>query len=81
MIEFNDFLLDPACATCLIFSLSIVKSDSSDELNLETFVANAADNSQMLLRAFVNPSYVAAVKAFLPFLDERGFLDALIVEE
>lgn len=58
-----------------------MKSDSSDELSLETFMSDSADNTQMLLKAFNNPKYVVAVKALLSFFDKRGYLDTLITRK
>lgn len=67
-----------ACTTSLVFKLLLVKQDTSKEKNLEEKLYDAIESDEILGTAFSNPIYEAAIKAWLPFLDENGFLDCLI---
>lgn len=57
--------------------LSIVKYDSPEELNMEVIMAGG-DNEDMQDRIYNGANFRNAVKLWLPFLEERGFLDKLI---
>lgn len=67
-----------ACTTSLIFKLLLVKQYTSKEINLEETLYDSIGSKEMLRKAFSNPIYETAIKAWLPFLDENGFLDCLI---
>lgn len=63
-----------------MFLLFIVKYDSEEELNAEMMFSGAM-SPEMLDRIFNNEIYKKAVLTWLPFLNKRGFLDALDIEE
>lgn len=60
-----------------MFILFVVKNSSSEEINLEMMMTGG-DITNMLDRVYNDPNYTKAVKLWLPFLNERGLLDALI---
>lgn len=57
--------------------LSVVKYDSPEELSIEVLMAGG-DDEEMKARVYNNENFRKAVKLWLPFIDKRGFLDALI---
>lgn len=61
-----------------MFILFVVKNDSDQEINIETMMTGDNDEMKRLLNG---ECYKKAVKLWLHFLNRRGFLDALIVEE
>ncbi|XP_037030222.1 uncharacterized protein LOC119070043 [Bradysia coprophila] len=78
--EINVDLLEKggfACV-CLMFILFVVKNDSSEEIDMETMMSGDADT---LHRFYNGDGYKKAAKLWLHFLNKRGFLDTLIVEE
>lgn len=62
-----------------MFILFVVKYDSNEEINIETLMS--ADDPEMLNRVYNNDNYKNAIKKWLPFLNKRGFLDTMIIEE
>jgi hypothetical protein len=60
--------------------LFVVKNDSSDEINMENLMGKGEGAEEMLQKVYKNPIYKKAVRAWLPFLNKRGFLDTMIVE-
>lgn len=60
-----------------MFLLFIVKYDSNVEFSIEQLMTGG-DNPEMIERIYNNDKYKKAIKLWLPFLDERGFLDTLI---
>lgn len=61
---------------CLIMILFVVKYSSNEEINMEIIMSGG--DASMIDRIYNNENYKKAVKSWLPFLDERGFLDTLI---
>lgn len=57
--------------------LSIVKYDSPEELNMEV-ILSGGDDEAMKDRIYNGENFRKAVKLWLPFMEERGFLDKLI---
>jgi hypothetical protein len=47
---------------------------------MEIFMSGG-NNPELLKRIYGNDCYKKAVKLWLPFLNKRGFLDCLIVDE
>lgn len=68
---------------CLMFILSIVKNDSSEELNLEVIMgeSNEAEVLDIYKRIYGNETFKKAVKIWLPFMNKRGFLDTLLTSD
>lgn len=63
-----------------MFILSIVKNESTEELNFETLMNNPDDKvvQEVYDRIYKNETYKKAMKTWLPFLNKRGFLDTLL---
>lgn len=59
-----------------MFILFVVKYDSPEEINIEMMMTGGGDDPNMMDRIYNNENYKAALKAWLPFLNRRGFLDA-----
>lgn len=68
---------------CLMFILSIVKNDSSEEINLEVIMgeSNEAEVLDIYKRIYGNETFKKAVKIWLPFMNKRGFLDTLLTSD
>lgn len=66
-----------SAGTCLILNLSIVKYDAVEEMDLQTMMTGSC-NPEKYQKIFQNEIYKKAVTLWLPFLNKRGFLDALI---
>lgn len=62
----------------MMFILSIVKHDSADDLDMTVLTSGSEEGFKMLIKCYQNENYKKALTAWLPFLDERGFLDTLI---
>lgn len=58
----------------------IVKYDSQEEMNMEILMSQGG-NPEVLDRIYGNEIYKKALKLWLPFLNKRGFLDTLIVDD
>lgn len=67
-----------AACVCLMFILFVVKNDSPEEIDMQTMMSGDADT---MYRFYNGEGYKKAVKLWLHFLNKRGFLDTLIVEE
>jgi hypothetical protein len=63
-----------------MFILFVVKYDSHEEISMEDMLTGE-DNPEMLDRIYNNELYKTAIKLWLPFLNKRGFLDTLIVDD
>lgn len=63
---------------CLTMVLFVVKYDSNEEMSIETMMGGDPDR---LSRLYNSELYKKALKLWLPFLNKRGFLDTLIVED
>lgn len=61
-----------------MFIMAIVKYDSNEEMNLEMIMAGGDEG--MFDRIYNNDNYKTAVKLWLPFMNERGFLDKMILD-
>lgn len=55
----------------------VVKYDSPEEMSLETIVS-AGGNPKLLQQIYGNECYKKAAMSWLPFLNERGFLDTML---
>ena len=69
-----------AACCCLFFILAIAKYEAAEEINLDRLLMDE-DNSELLKKFYNNENYKKALKLWLPFLNERGFLDCLIKTE
>lgn len=67
-------------ASCLMMILFVVKYESDEEVNME-IMFKAGDITDIAERVYNNDTYKKAVKLWLPFLNKRGFLDALMKPE
>jgi hypothetical protein len=68
-------------AVCIMFLLFIFKYDCSEELNLQMIMGMVDDREaleKMHHRIYRNETYRDALKSWLPFLNERGFLDTML---
>jgi hypothetical protein len=74
---FDTCLISAACAA--VMNLYAIKNDSPEEINLEEIMQS--DDPTMLRKMFSNENVKRSLKLWLPFLDERGFLDSLVVKE
>lgn len=63
---------------CLMFILFVVKNDSPEEINMETMMTG---DTEIMYRLYNGAGYKKAVKLWMNFLNKRGFLETLIVEE
>lgn len=64
-----------------MFILTIVKNESTEEVNLEMIMGQSEDEEKlerMYKRIYENETYKKAVKTWLPFLNKRGFLDSML---
>lgn len=61
-----------------MFILFVVKNDSPGEMTIETMMTG---DSEIMHRVYNGECYKKAVKLWLHFLNKRGFLDTLIIEE
>lgn len=61
-----------------MFIMFVTKYDSSEEISLEDMMKSVNPDPNLYLRAYRNEYYKKAAKLWLPFLDERGFLDSLL---
>lgn len=68
---------------CLMFILSIVKNESTEEINLETIMGQSSDAEaqEVYSRIYGNDTYKRALKKWLPFMNKRGFLDTLLTSD
>jgi hypothetical protein len=60
--------------------MAIVKYDSAEEISLENLMTGD-DNPEAMDRIYNNENYKKAVKLWLPFLNDRGYLDQLVKKE
>lgn len=65
-------------AVSLLFILFITKYDSEEEINMEYVIGNSEKDREFYNRIYGNETYKKALKIWLPFLDERGYLDAFM---
>lgn len=63
-----------------MFILFVVKYDSPEEILMENLLMGG-DNPEMYQRVYYNDIYKKAVTLWLPFLNNRGFLDTLLKSE
>ena len=78
--ELNEDILDKGFfgSSCLMFILFICKYNSEREITLDQ-IFKGGDGCQELLDVIYNNSnYEKACKKWLPFLNDRGFLDRMI---
>ena len=59
----------------------IVKYDSKEEFNLDFFTDPELFDSEKIERAYMNDIFQNALKLWIPFLNKRGYLDALLPEQ
>lgn len=66
-----------------MFILSIVKNESTEEINLETIMGQSSDAEaqEVYSRIYGNDTYKRALKKWLPFMNKRGFLDTLLTSD
>lgn len=62
-----------------MFILFVVKYDSAEEINMEMIISGG--DEAMLERIYNNDNYKKAIKLWLPFMDKRGFLDSMILQD
>ena len=60
--------------------LAMAKYESAEEINLERLLMDE-NNSELLKRFYNIENYKKALKLWLPFLNDRGFLDCLITKQ
>lgn len=60
--------------------LFAVKNDSPQEINLSE-ILGGSDDSPERDRVFKNENYMKAVRSWLPFFNERGYLDTMIKDK
>lgn len=63
-----------------MFILFVVKYDSAEEINMEEMMGGGMSQEKMK-EIYSNPIYKKALLAWLPFLNKRGFLDTLLIDE
>ena len=61
-----------------MFIMFVTKYDSSEEISLEDMMKAENPDPNLYLRAYRNENYKKAIKLWLPFLDERGYLDTML---
>lgn len=61
-----------------MFILFVVKNDSPEEINIETMMSG---DTESMYRLYNGAGYKKAVKLWMHFLNKRGFLDTLIVDD
>lgn len=68
---------------CLLFILSIVKNESTEEINLEAIMGQSseAEAQEVYSRIYGNETFKKAIKKWLPFMNKRGFLDTLLISD
>jgi hypothetical protein len=71
----DDLLL--LAATSILFIMFVTKYESSEEMNLETMMSTESP-PEFYHRIYRNETFKKAVKMWLPFLDERGYLDVML---
>lgn len=62
-----------------MFILFVVKNDSS-EIDIQDILSGKLSN-ETLKELYANEIYKKALMTWLPFLNERGFLDRFIIDE
>ncbi|CRL03776.1 CLUMA_CG016261, isoform B [Clunio marinus] len=67
-----------ACA-CIMFILFVVKYDSNEEISIESIMTGGSDEG-MFERIYRNDNYKKSLKLWLSFLNDRGYLDSLIIK-
>ncbi|KAG5683603.1 hypothetical protein PVAND_012876 [Polypedilum vanderplanki] len=72
-------LMDKAhtAVTSLFFIMFVTKYDHSEEINLEVLMKGNSE-PEFYQRIFHNENYKKALKQWLPFMDERGYLDVML---
>lgn len=65
-------------STSIMFIMFVTKYDSSEEINLEQMMQAEYPDPSFYHRIYRNENYKRALKLWLPFLDERGYLDTLL---
>jgi hypothetical protein len=66
-----------------MFILFVVKLESTEEISIETIMGQGdePDLNEMYHHIYQNETYKRAIKMWLPFLNKRGFLDTLLVDD
>lgn len=59
-----------------MFVLALIKNDSAEDINVTTLLSSVND-PQKLEGIFNNNNFKKAAKLWLPFMNERGFLNAI----
>jgi hypothetical protein len=62
----------------MMFVLFIAKYDGSDDLDLQKIMDPDKMDIEIVHNAFNNEIYKKALKTWLPFLNNRGYLDTLL---
>lgn len=65
----------------MMLLMLIVKYDSKEEFDLEGMTNPELFDSEKIERAYMSDIYQNALKLWLPFLNKRGYLDALLPEQ
>lgn len=68
------FMILAACG--VVMSLYAIKNDSTGVVDLEKEMQS--DDPAVLRKMFSNENFKNSLKLWLPFLNQRGFLDSLI---
>ncbi|KAG5675463.1 hypothetical protein PVAND_005365 [Polypedilum vanderplanki] len=68
-------------SSILIDIMFICKYDSDQEITMEQFTDPNAFTPEMFNRMYRNDNYLKALKSWLPFLYERGYLNPVAFEE
>lgn len=64
---------------CIMFILFICKYDNAIVMSINTVMNNDDEGAQKMIKAiYRNENYKKAVTLWLPFLNERGFLDTVV---
>lgn len=67
-----------------MYVLTIIKNESSEEIDLALMMGQSDDEEKLenfYKRIYENETYKKAIKAWLPFLNKRGFLDTMLPKD
>lgn len=59
----------------------VTKYDCAEEINMEDFMTSDKKDKVFFDRIYCNDNYKKALKLWLPFMDERGYLDSMLPDD
>lgn len=70
--------MDLSACSRIMLILLIVKNEYTDVLDLNAIIGGSDEILKLMKKVYQSESYKKAITTWLPFLDERGFLDKML---